>query len=95
VSQITPQPTPSGDKANSLQIDGMALNDAIAMHLLSCTQCREAIEHLRPVPLGGKSGHCSDYWQLQLMRAQWEGNQNNIVAYTEFGDAARKSRPLG
>lgn len=72
----------------------ITIDDAIAMHLIDCDQCREAIQNLRPVPMGGKSGHCDAYWELQLIRARYEGEVNNIVAYTEHGDAAPKSRPL-
>lgn len=73
----------------------ITIDDAIAMHLIDCDQCRKAIQTLTPVAIGEKSGHCDTYWQLQLMRAEYEGKINNIVAYTEHGDEARKSRPLG
>lgn len=72
----------------------VSIDDMIAMHLIDCDQCRESIQQLRPRGLGQKSGHCGTYWQLQLMRAQYEGEVNNIVAYTEYGDEARKGRPL-
>jgi hypothetical protein len=72
----------------------ITLDDVIAMHIIDCSQCREVSEHARPVALGQKSGHCDAYWQLQLMRAEFEGRANNIVAYTEYGDAARKGGPL-
>lgn len=73
----------------------ITIDDAIAMHLIDCDQCRKAIQSLTPVPIGGRSGHCDAYWQLQLMRARYEGKVNNIVAYTEHGDEAQKGRPLG
>jgi hypothetical protein len=66
----------------------------IAMHLIDCDQCRKATASRKPVALGQKSGHCDAYWQLQLMRAEHEGRVNNIVAYTEFGDEARKGGAL-
>ena len=72
----------------------VSIDDAIAMHLVDCDQCRKAIQTLTPVPIGGKSGHCATYWDMQLMRARYEGEVNNIVAYTEHGDEARKGRPL-
>jgi hypothetical protein len=64
------------------------------MHLIDCDQCRKASASRKPVALGQKSGHCDTYWQLQLMRAKHEGRVNNIVAYTEFGDEARKGGAL-
>jgi len=72
----------------------MSIDDQIAMHLVDCDQCRESIQHLRPIGLGQKSGHCETYWELQLMRARYEGAVNNIVAYNEFGNEAPKGRPL-
>ena len=72
----------------------VSFDDVIAMHLVDCDQCRDAIRNLRPVALGQKSGHCDTYWELQLMRAKFEGSVNNIVAYTEFGDQAQKGGNL-
>ena len=72
----------------------MSIDDIIAMHLVDCDQCRESIQQLRPLGLGQKSGHCGSYWDLQLLRARYEGEVNNIVAFTEYGDEARKGRPL-
>ncbi len=77
-----------------LAVGSFSIDDAIAMHLVDCDQCRKAIQTLSPVPMGGKSGHCDTYWELQLMRANYEGKVNNIVAYTEHGDEAGKGRPL-
>lgn len=70
------------------------LDDQIAMHLVDCSQCRDAVMRLKPVGLGQKSGHCDTYWQLQTMRAKYEGRVNNIVARTEYGDEAPKGRNL-
>lgn len=78
-----------------LRIGSYEVDDAIGMHLIDCVQCRDAIERGKPVAIGQKSGHCDAYWELQLMRAHYEGARNNVVAYTELGDEARKSRPLG
>jgi hypothetical protein len=75
-------------------IGSFSIDDAIAMHLVDCDQCRHAIEDLRPVGLGQKSGLCDAYWNLQKIRADYEGRVNNIVAYTELGDEAPKGRPL-
>lgn len=72
----------------------ITIDDVIAMHLIDCSQCREASERRKPVALGQKSGHCNSYWELQLMRAKHEGRVNNIVAYTEYGDEARKGGAL-
>lgn len=77
-----------------LKVGSFDIDDAIAMHLVDCSQCRYAIEHLKPVGLGGRSGHCNAYWQLQLMRAKYEGDVNNVVAYTELGDEAIMGGPL-
>lgn len=77
-----------------LAIGSFSIDDAIAMHLVDCDQCRTAIQNLRPVGIGQKSGHCDAYWQLQLMRADYEGQKNNVVAYTEFGDEAQKGGEL-
>lgn len=71
----------------------MTVDDVIAMHLVDCDQCRKAAES-RPVALGQKSAHCDTYWHIQLMRAYYEGAANNIVARTEYGDEAPKSRSL-
>jgi hypothetical protein len=75
-------------------VGSFSIDDAIAMHLVDCDQCRHAIENLRPVAIGQKSGHCNTYWHLQIMRANYEGKVNNVVAYTEYGDEAPKGRPL-
>jgi hypothetical protein len=87
---------PSGETVESvpLQVGSFSIDDAIGMHLIDCTQCRNTIESQRPAGLGKKSGHCDTYWQLQLMRAQYEGKRNNFVAYTELGDEARKEGTL-
>ena len=87
---------PTGERINSvpLVVGSFSIDDAIAMHLVDCDQCRRAIETLRPVGMGQKSGHCDAYWQLQLMRASYEGARNNIVAHTEYGDEAPKGGPL-
>jgi hypothetical protein len=77
-----------------LHVGSFSIDDAIQMHLVDCSQCAAAING-KPVAIGQKSGHCDTYWQLQLIRAEYEGKQNNIVAYTELGDEAPKSRPLG
>lgn len=77
----------------ALGIGSSSIDDVIQMHLVDCEQCRKAVMR-GPVAIGQKSGHCDDYWQLQLMRAQYEGGVNNIVAYTEHGDEAPKGRPL-
>lgn len=77
-----------------LAVGSFSIDDAIAMHLVDCDQCRKAIQTLTPVPIGSKSGHCDAYWELQLMRAKYEGEVNNIVAFTELGDEAPKGRPL-
>jgi hypothetical protein len=73
---------------------GMTIDDAINMHLVDCTQCRDATERGKPVGLGQPSGHCDTYWHLQLMRADYEGAVNNIVRHTEYGDEAPKRGQL-
>jgi hypothetical protein len=80
----------AGTLADSSDI---TLDEMIGMHLVDCSQCRETV--LRgPVAIGQRSGHCDVYWGLQLLRANEEGSVNNIVAYTEHGDEAKKGRPL-
>jgi hypothetical protein len=69
------------------------IDTAIQMHLVDCVQCRDFTEHGRPVPNVRVAGnradrHCDTYWQLQKMRADYEGAVNNIVDYTEYGDQA-------
>jgi hypothetical protein len=71
-----------------LYVGHVTIDDAIQMHLVDCDQCRSAAERNRPVGLGGKSRQCSEYWHLQMLRADYEGSVNNIVAHTEFGDEA-------
>jgi hypothetical protein len=71
----------------------VTFKEMIDMHLLDCNQCRHAIMS-PPVAIGQKSRHCNAYWHLQLMQAKYEGAANNIVAYTEFGDEARKGGNL-
>jgi hypothetical protein len=71
-----------------LMVGSFSIDDAIGMHLVDCDQCRNAIVHLRPVGLGMKSGLCDAYFQLQLMRADYEGKVNGITAHTEYGDEA-------
>lgn len=70
------------------------IEDQIIAHLESCSQCRRAIATDRPRAIGQKSGHCETYWHLQLQHANAEGVANNIVAHTEYGDEAPRSRPL-
>lgn len=77
-----------------LVVGGMSIDDAINMHLVDCTQCRAASDRGKPVRLGQKSGHCDQYWHLQLLRANYEGTVNNIVAHTELGDEAPKMGQL-
>jgi hypothetical protein len=72
-------------------VGSFSIDDAITMHLVDCEQCRTFTEKGRPVPnvrvAGNRAdGHCGTYWQLQLMRATYEGKVNNIVAHTEYGD---------
>lgn len=86
--------TESEAKSLPLVIGGMTVDDAINMHLLDCVTCRDATERGKPVKLGHKSGHCSTYWHLQLLRANYEGAVNNIVAHTELGDEAPKMGQL-
>lgn len=92
--------SPGMEAANApLKVGSSDIDDAIQMHLVDCDQCRYVTENGRPVPniprIGaGQDGHCGDYWQLQLMRAKYEGAANNIVAYTEFGDEAPKGVDL-
>lgn len=83
----------NNDVPTLLGSSSIGLDEVISMHLIDCDQCRKAIAS-KPVALGQKSGHCDTYWQLQLMRAEHEGRVNNIVAYTEFGDEARKGGSL-
>lgn len=78
----------------ALGIDSSSIDDVIQMHLVDCVQCQHAITTLRPRAIGQKTGLCDQYLQLQLLRAQYEGKVNNIVAYTEYGDEAQKGRPL-
>lgn len=77
-----------------LRVGSFSIDDAIAMHIVDCQQCHDAIVNLRPVGLGMKSGHCDAYWQMQLMRADYEGKVNGITAQTEYGDEARKQGRL-
>jgi hypothetical protein len=77
----------------ALGIGSSSLSDVIQMHLVDCEQCRKAVLS-GPVGIGQRSKHCADYWQLQLMQAQYEGRVNNVVAYTEHGDEAPKGGEL-
>lgn len=77
-----------------LQIGSFSIDDAIQMHLVDCVQCRDATEHAKPVGMGQRSGHCNTYWQLQLLRANYEGQVNHIVHWTEEGYEAPTGRPL-
>jgi hypothetical protein len=99
-SAANSNPSSNGGKFNSANdartltgFSDVSIDDMIGMHLVDCSQCRDAIRR-GPVAIGQKSGHCDAYWQLQLMRAKYEGSVNNIVAYTEHGDEAQKGRPL-
>jgi len=87
---------PTGEAVESvpLRVNSSDIDTAIQMHLVDCSQCRAATERGKPVAIGQHSGHCGDYWQLQLMRARYEGKRNNIVAYTELGDEAPKGGNL-
>lgn len=91
-SERQPQPIESATQT-PLTVGSFNIDDAIQMHLVDCQQCREFTLKGRPVPnvriAGNRAdGHCDAYWQLQLMRAQYEGAVNNIVDHTEFGDQA-------
>jgi hypothetical protein len=86
------QRRPIGSEAASLplQVGSFSIDDAIQMHLVDCDQCREMTERSGPVKMGERSGHCAEYWHLQILRANYEGQVNNIVAHTEYGDEAPK-----
>ena len=82
------------DTGNPLMVDSFSgsaitIDDAIQMHLIDCDQCRAAVNgrplgNIQP-PTGSRDKHCGQYWQLQLMRAEYEGKVNNIVSHTEDG----------
>jgi anthranilate/para-aminobenzoate synthase component I len=76
-------------KATPLYIGGITIDDLIKLHLLNCDQCRESPHRDIKRRLGERSSHCDTYWQLQLDRANYEGQVNNIVAHTEHGDEAQ------
>jgi hypothetical protein len=101
------KPSSSGGRFNSANdartlvgSSDVTIDDMISMHLVDCSQCREFAANSRPIPniprvgVTAKDGHCGTYWQLQLMRAKYEGSVNNIVAYTEHGDEAPKGANL-
>lgn len=67
----------------------ITIDDAIAMHLVDCDRCRKAYESRQPARLGQKTGLCDEYLHLQMLRANYEGKINNVVAHTEFGDEAQ------
>lgn len=73
--------------AAGLAGSSFSLDDAISMHLVDCDQCRSAAL-AGPVKLGEKSRHCTTYFELQLMRAEYEGQVNNIVRHDEHGNLA-------
>jgi len=75
-------------------IGGISIDDIIVMHLEQCDNCRMATEHLLPKGLGQRTGLCDTYLHLQIMRADYEGKVNNIVAHTEVGDEAPRGKPL-
>lgn len=68
----------------------VTLDEAIQMHLIDCDQCRRVSITAKPVAIGQKSGHCDTYWAMMLLRAEFEGKVNNIVAHNEYGDEAPK-----
>lgn len=72
----------------TLYVGHVSVDDAIAMHLVDCDQCRFAYERQSPRQLGQKTGLCDEYLHLQVMRANFEGKINNVVAHTEYGDEA-------
>lgn len=101
-SSASPEPQhPSIERESGtpLMVGSFSIDSAIQMHLVDCQQCRDFTMCGRPVPNirmpgGTKDGHCGTYWQLQLMRARYEGAVNNIVAHTEYGDEAATGKPL-
>lgn len=86
--------TSSEANTTPLQVGSFSIDDAIQMHLVDCDQCRRAIEQLKPRGLGQKTGLCDTYLHMQMMRADYEGKVNNIVAHTEEGDEVQRGRPL-
>ena len=82
-----PQAALDEASATPLYIGGETIDDVIAKHLIECNQCADSARK-GPVKLGEKSRHCDDYWHLQWLRATYEGQVNNIVAHTEYGDEA-------
>lgn len=93
ISQVTAEiigGTTMPDEAKTLPlfIGGVAIDDLIAIHLIDCDTCRAATEKGKPTGLGQKTALCTEYLHLQLMRANYEGKANNIVAHTELGDEA-------
>lgn len=90
--ETQPRPIESAS-GTPLVVGSFDIDTAIQMHLVDCQQCRDFTEHGRPVPNVRMAGnradkHCDAYWQLQKMRADYEGAVNNIVDYTELGDQA-------
>lgn len=65
------------------------IDAAIQMHLVDCDRCRYAYERQTPRRLGQKTGLCDEYLHLQLLKAEYEGKINNVVAHTEYGDEAK------
>src|SRR5579859_2778799 len=84
-SSDQPQAAISSDTGTPLMVGSFDIDTAIQMHLVDCQQCRDFTMDARPMPNvrlsgGRKDGHCDAYWQLQWMRAEYEGKVNNIVA---------------
>lgn len=78
-----------------LYVGHITIDDAIAMHLVDCDRCRKAYESGRPKRLGESTGLCNEYLHLQMLRADYEGKINNVVAHTEYGDEAKIVNKLG
>lgn len=72
-----------------LYVGHVPIDTAIEMHLVDCDQCRYAYERMSPRQLGQKTGLCDEYLHLQMLKADYEGVVNNIVAHTEHGDEAK------
>lgn len=84
------------DEARSqpLIVGGVTIDDAIVMHLIDCDTCLAVTERSGPLRLGQKTALCTTYLHLQILRANYEGKVNNIVAHTELGDEAPKMGQL-
>lgn len=66
------------NESDSTTGDFPRLNDVLQKHLSGCVICQATLKE-PPRSLGQRGQHCSEYYEIVMEYALWEGEVNNIV----------------